>query len=458
MKIFRYRQLLAVLVPFLVSFSFAGEKRPDWVRERPVSQAYYIGIGVAQREEADRDYIQIAKDNALNDLASQIKIIIAGEVIRKVVEKSGLVEENFISHIRSSTKAELEGFELVDTWEDKNEYWVYYRLSKSVYERGKQLKLTKAISLSLDLFSNAKANEKANNIEKALLFYLQSLNPIEKYVNEPLETHFEGSRIFLMNEIYSSVQYLLSKIELRPIGSKRNAKIGQPLKNPLEVSAIYISENGSEIGISNLPLKFSFIRGSGELVNRVRTDRFGKGRCQVSKITATDKIQLVKVELDVFSCVNLDSASVILQSIISSLLIPKTRFALNVSGLSVFVEAEEIHYGQKLSVQHIEPALKNYLSEKGFVFFDDISKSDLIIKVKAESKKGSEIYEMYSAFVDLTISILDITSGDEIYKNSLHDIKGIDLDYNKAGLKAFENAAKKVNENIAPDLIQRIQK
>ena len=60
----------------------------------------------------EKDYIQMAKDAALNNLASQITVNISGEKIRAVIEKSGMVEDEFKRHIRTSTKAELEGFEL----------------------------------------------------------------------------------------------------------------------------------------------------------------------------------------------------------------------------------------------------------------------------------------------------------------------------------------------------------
>jgi len=436
----------------------AGDKKPDWVKIRPINAAYYIGIGVAPKSATNRDYTQIAKDNALNDLASQITVNISSEVIRQMVEKSGMVDEDFKSHIRSTTKAELEDYELVSTWEDKLEYWVYYRLSKALYQEQKQAKINKAISLSLDMFGNARSYEKSDDIEKAILFYLQSINPIEKYANEPLETEFEGSRIFLMNEIYASTQQLLGKIELKALNANRTAKIGQALAQPLEVSAIFLEADNRETAIANLPLKFSFVRGSGDFIDKVRTDRLGIARSQVSKITATDKIQMIKADLDIYSFVNQDSTSFLLRGILNSLAVPTTKFVLNVSGLSAYIEAEELHFGERLRIQHIEPALKRSLSAKGFIFLDTPTNADLVFKIDAESRQGAEIYGMCSAFVNMNISVQDMVTGDEIYKGSLHDIKGVDLDYNKAGLKAFENAAKKVSDSLVPDIIRRIQR
>jgi len=461
MKFYLSKLLVLSLLGFFSCSNAAvtriNQEKPKWVKQRPNSKTHYIGIAVEQKDENNRDYIKTAQQNALNDLASQILVNIKSETFSQVVEKSGIIEDEFKSFIKTSTKNDLEGYELVDTWENKKEYWIYYRLSKAVYEKLKREKINKAISLSLDMFSNGRSNEKFNNIEKALLFYFQALNPIEKYINEPLETNFEGSQIYLMNEIYSSLQNILSNIELKTIRNNLNAKIGQPIRQPLQVSAVYLS-SGSENKVGNLPLKFSFVRGSGDLIEKVRTDRNGIGKTNVSKITATDKLQIVKAETNINSFINQDSTSFIISSIASSLTIPSTTIILNVSGLSAFIDATENHFGQKLEIQHLEPALKKDLSERGFTFIDNPGNADVMFKISAESRRGAEVYGMCSSFVNINISVINLKTGDEIYKSSLHDIKGIDLNYSKAGLKAFENAAKEVQNILVPELLRTIQR
>jgi len=446
-----------IIAAFILLIVFASTlfavKKPDWIEKHPISSIYYIGIGVAQKEKDNRDYIQKAKDKALKEIASEITITISSEVISKIIEKSGVIEEDFKSQIRSTTEAALEGYELVDTWEDKKEYWVYYRLSKVLYEEQKREKINKAISLSLDLFSKARNNLKDRNIEKALLFYLQSLNPIADYIGEPLETNFQDTTIFLENEIYFSLQNILGNSELQPLTKELNAKIGQAVKKPIEVSAVYFDQNGNDIKISNFPITFSFLKGSGDLMKNIRTDKNGIGRCKISKISSQDKFQIVQAELDISSLLPQDSTSIIYRDIIKSLPIPNAKIILNVSGLSIFVDAQELNFGKQIDVPYIEPKVKEILSEKGFIFVDEIPDADFMLKINAQSREGSKVYNMYSAFVDVTVSVIDVCSSDEINKISLSNIKGIDLDNNKAGLKAFENAAQKVSKEILPILL-----
>ena len=53
-----------------------GPQRPAWVSSRPVSSAYYVGVGMAPRSRPDHQ--ETAKKNALNDLASEISVNVEG--------------------------------------------------------------------------------------------------------------------------------------------------------------------------------------------------------------------------------------------------------------------------------------------------------------------------------------------------------------------------------------------
>ena len=435
----------------------AKNSPPEWVQKHPTGRLYYVGIAMVQKR-GDVDYIQMAKDAALNNLAAQITVDITGTIDQTIIESSGMVEDEFKRHISTSTKAELEGFELVDTWEDHSNYWVYYRLNKTLYTEMKLEKQNRAINLSLDLFTKARTSENQHNIEKALQFYFQSLIPLENHIGEPLEAIYDGSKIYMFNEIYSSIQSLLSRIELKPVNAKVSAKIGQPLAGPLEISATYKGPGGDS-GISNLPLAFSFIRGSGDLVGKVMTDNYGKGKCRISKIKAVDQIQMVEAVLDINSIISLNDASPIVQGIVNGFPLPRTHFELNVSGITAHISSTETHFAGTLDVLSIEPELKKGLSENGFSFVKNKQDADYTITIKALSRQGSEIMGgMYSSFVDVSIFVYDNLSGSELYKRSLHNIKGIDLNFDKAGRKAFANAGERVRNEIVYDLLATIQR
>jgi len=52
------------------------------------------------------------------------------------------------------------------------------------------------------------------------------------------------------------------------------------------------------------------------------------------------------------------------------------------------------------------------------------------------------MFGMHTSFVDLSFSAIDMLSEEEIYKNSINNISGQGLSFEKAGLKAFQNNCK----------------
>jgi len=438
---------------FLTLINLSAKKTPDWVKSRPIDNNYYIGIGVVTKVKNSNDHIQLAKDNALKNLASEITINVSGEVLSNVIEKSGILEEDIKSTIRTTTQADLEGFEIIDTYEDKENYWIYYRLSKNIYEKQKKDKVDKALNLAIDMFKEARSNENMQNIEKALLYYLQALKPLEKHIGETLKATINGKDVFLANEIYFAIQNLLSNIELKPKHSKIDAKLNKPLKKPLEIFSSYNADETYRV--ANLPLKFYFIKGSGDMIEEVRTNSSGYAKCEITKIKSSEKMQIVKSKLDISNFINQDSTSIIYQNMLKSFPIPETKFILNVKGLEFCIESIETNLGEKTEIGYIEPKLKEILSNGGYSFIEDITLADILIVLNANTNKGSESYGLFSAYADVSISVTDMDLGSEIYKKSFNRIKGIDADFKKAGLKALQNSSKKF-EKIIPEIIQKL--
>ncbi len=426
-----------------------------WIEQRPESSEYYIGIGYASKTEHPTDFQKAARDNALSDIASQIKVRINSDFLQKVVEQGGVVSDDIKSFVHSSTKADLEGYEQVDSYETPTEYWVYYRLSKAKYKALKEAHLNKARALSLDFFRKGRQAEKKGDVAKALLFYFQSIPPIEKYVNESLEAEIDGQHIYLFNEIYASLQRLLGALKLEALDPEVQGKLGRPLAKPLRVRVTFARQSSSR-AVRNMPVVFSFTRGDGDLITRAFSNAQGVAVTRILRLTSADPLQIVQATIDLKKMVNEENPSIVLKGIMSSLVAPSTRFLIHVAGLTAFVQTDERCLGKPVSVKQLEPALKNALGNHGFTFSPTAAKADYLIKVKASARQGAEMYGLHSAFVNLTFSVIDLKTGQEIYKSALDNVKGIDLTYERAGLKALGNAARKIDEKLIPGFLQKI--
>ena len=70
--------------------------RPSWVSSKPINSGMYSGIGMAYKS-AGADYIAMAKNNALNDLASEISVNISSSSLFYQIEQ----DDNLLLEIRS---------------------------------------------------------------------------------------------------------------------------------------------------------------------------------------------------------------------------------------------------------------------------------------------------------------------------------------------------------------------
>jgi len=449
-----FRQLFIIGWSFFFTVQiFAAQ--PGWVEKRPVDPNYYIGIGVVQKD-IHHDYIQRGKNAALSDLSSEITVNVSSELLDIAIEQSGMTEEQIRQEIRTTTRNELDGYELVDTYETRKEYWVYYRLSRALWAMKKQERLDKAITLSRDLYQSGLTRAESGDITGAIRMYLQAFEPIQKYIAEPLKTSVNGQNVYLKNEIYSQLQRTLSAIQLAPVKADIDGKYSMALDSPLQVKSEFRIGRKDPINVANLPLEFLFLRGAGELVSDVVTDEEGIGTSQVSKITSPEQVQIVRVKMRLDDLVPGDTSLTLVRNIVRSLAAPETRIVLNVSGLVARIESSESNFGKPLEVAYIEPLVKNVLSDRGFSFSEENSSADFLIDIEANSRKGSIVYGQHVAYVDMNISVLDMRSGEEIYKQSFTEVKGIHLDYERAGLKAFENAGERFKEDFSETFFTKV--
>ncbi len=450
------KKIFITLTIFCSLTIFSETKKPAWVEKRPISRLHYIGIGVAQKNGNPSEYIQQAKENALLDIASQITITISGEQLNRISEQLGKYEVEFQSNICSSTKAELEAVELVDTWQNDNEYWVYYRIEIEEYEQRKNAKLQNALKLAVDFYSKAKLSEQEEKEREALQLYLQALSTIEKYIGEPLQTTYSGKEIYFTNELFLSLQTLLNRIELTSSQTKFDGQVGKPISQPLQTKVMVTKLDGNKKELGNFPVQFSFVRGEGTMSEHVFSDVQGIAKTSVLKIHSTEKMQIVKANVDVSSSLGKENISPLLQTLLKSFTTPSVQYVLNVLGLPVFVNTKEMLFEQNVS--RIEPIIKNQLSSEGFSFIEDASKANFTITIDAKSRKGSTMSGLYVAYLDANFSVIDMNNGEEIYKTALNNVKGISDNYEKAGIKAFDEASQKIQKEILPQLLEKIKK
>jgi len=442
-------------IGFCTTSLFAGE--PDWIKKRPSSSIYYYGIGSAQKGSG-KGYQDAAKAAALRDLSSEITVSISGEVIRTASERSGVFDEQVFSVAKTVTQADLEGFEFVDSFDGGNDYFIWYRLSREVYASKRADKIHQAVHMSSELVMHGDSALNSKNPAEALKSYIASFVPVERYITDPLPDPMKPSGPDLFTRIRNSIFLMINSISIKPIEPRITALFGRETKLPAEVRTEYRTASSKLIPLQHIPVRYSFTKGSGVVSPTILTDEEGKASTTSLKITGEDKVQVIHVELDLLSIASSDSSSPIVKNFLTSFTPQAADIVIDVKPLVCFVSSREQNFDNDLQRNVLETEFKNALGKNGGVMFgNNPVETDYRIVIMANTRKGSEMYGQFVAFLDGTVTVIESSSNKEIFSKNLSEIKGIGLDFEKAGLKAYDNAMKEISANIVQEILKAFQ-
>lgn len=409
--------------------------KPVWLKDQPYREGYYTGIGHSTKDDA-HNYIQAAKKSALDDLASQIKVNIASTSILSFFETDKSIREEYEQIIRTTTADELEEFELVDAWEDGENYWVYYQLSIARYRQIKEEQKRNATLLAKDYYSKGWEAEQAGQRLQAVGFYFQAFRSLEKYLGEAIRVTVGDREILLVNEIYASIQRLLDRIRIQadPSEMEINRRLAQ---SEIDVMARAVYDDGSPAAA--LPLTASFEKGAGDIFPQYKTTDGGEARILISRIHSIEMEQRVRVKVDI-NALSGSSNSPVYALIAKTLNVPGASVLLKVQRPVVFLTSEEKSFGYARANEQLSNRLKNLLATNGFEFTSNKQAADLWFDIHADSEKGSVSGSIYITYLTGVIRVMAMRENREIYATTLDRVKGYGLDYDKSSIDAYNKA------------------
>ena len=426
--------------------------RPEWLSAKPMQDRYYIGIGHSVKDGTN-NYINSAKSSALEDIISEIRVTVSSTSVLSQIDANKEFQEKYEQIIKTTATDELQEFEQVDAWQDDQNYWVYYRLSKQRYKEIKDEQKRNAVALALDFFTKAKQSERAGDDVLALGFYYKGFGAIEKYLAEPIRIEYEGKEILLTNEIYASIQQLLDKIQLvaNPSEIMLNRRVTSGTETVM-VSAIY---KDSKKPISGLPLKAYFEKGAGDVFPEYKTDQTGQSKILLTKISSKDIEQTVGVKVNMLNFAD-ENASPIYALVAERMVVPKVNILLKVQRPIVYITSDEKTLGVNKSSDQITNRVKNYLTSSGFEFTDNKNKAELWMDINANSEKGAVSGSIYITYVTAVIKVVTLESNKEIYATTLDRIKGYSLDYERSSQEAYNKSLEVLEKEKLPELLNAI--
>jgi len=451
------KRILALLLLFSacspkVQVNDAEARKPGWLKSETAMPGYYVGVGHSLKD-GSLNYIQAARKSAMDDLISQIKVNVSSTSVLSVMEVDKKLREEYEQIIKTTANEEVEEFEMVDSYEDGGNYWVYYRLSISKYRQIKEEKKRNATTLATDYFRKGRESEKAGEDLQAIGFYFQAFRAMEKYLGEAIKITIDDREVLLVNEIYASIQLLLDKFQIslnHPV-----LEVNRRL-NPKEIDLVARATHKGGVAFANLPIAASFEKGEGDVFLTYRTNENGTAKILMSKIGSRDLEQtiVVKADIDALSATSA-SQSPVYALIAKTFNVPAARVILKVQRPVVYLTSEERSFGLTRNNAQIANRLKNVLTTNGFEFTTDKSNADLVFEVSADSEKGSVSGSIYITYLTSVIKVM-AREGKIIYATTLDRVKGYGLDYDKSSVDAYNKAVEALEKERMKELMSSV--
>ena len=429
-------------------------ERPAWVRSRPVSSAFYIGIGLASKSRPDHQ--ETAKKNAFNDLASEISVLVEGNSLLSTLDRRDRFSESYTSNIRTRTSEQLEGFELVDTWENATEYWIYYRLSRAEHARLKAQRKARAIAQATDLHMRAQESMGTGDMRSAFDQNLRALIAMQDYWGENDQVELGGRQVALANEIFNDLQRMTSGVRLAILPERCELAFTNRFRREMLVTATF-QGNGNKRSLVQLPLVLTYPGISGRVTEMRNTDAEGRLRTTVQRVDpeAANKEVLVRLDMDGLVSSELDPAMT--RAVVASLTVPQERAPIDLTMPRIFMRSQEANMGSVVGDAGIALAVREELSRRGFRFVDREADGDLLLQLNATTREGGEANGFYTAFLDVSYSFRDRRTQEVLHEGGRQGVKGVQLDYRRAGVDAYRRATQEVRNDLVPAMMNILQ-
>lgn len=430
------------------------DTRPEWVRSRPVSSAYYIGIGLGSKARGDAQ--DVARKNALDQLAQEISVRVEGNSLLFTADGRNRFDETFTSTIRTTSTEQLEGYEAVDTWESPTEVWMYYRLSKSEHARLKAERKAKAIATALDLHQRSRTSIAAGNLREAVDQDLRALIAMKAYWGENDLAELDGKQMPLANEVFAHLQGLTSGIRLALLPERIDLDYAGHFRREVMITASY-SANGRAKDLPQLPLRITYAGLDGAVAEQKNTDAEGRLRTSVQRAAVAMSGNELVVSPDMDALVSKDLEPDVVKALVGSLSVPQARAPISVRMPRVHMRANEANLGAPVGDAGLGAVLREELTRHGFRMVDRETESDLLLQLTCSTRSGGEANGFHTAFLDASWSFRDRKTGEAVKEGVKQNVKGIQLNAEKAGLDAYKKAAQDVRNEIVPSIMNAMQ-
>jgi len=434
-----------------------AEEKPVWTMERPINPNYYIGIAGVSKIEYPYNANEVARENALNNLAREIRVQVNSSSLLSTLQVNKWVEESFASSIESTVAENLEGFNLIDEFENKDEVFVYYRLSKSEYARILENRKQATLGVAYGHYLDASRKHSEGEISVAVERYLIGLDYMSGYLGELNPFTGEDGAVFeLDRELFNGLSDCISQLKIS--SADELSAIAISLENGYtDEYSVKVTSNGKAAG--GISLNYKYNRGTIPARGSTVTSGNGKALIVMNGFDPGMTRSELIIEVNLASLKSILSSTSPLAPLINGLKSTPLRIPITLESPKVRVVGDELMFGIKKDKNIFIAALRAAMSEQGVEIVEEsYSGLDaLTLRVYADTKAGGVGYGIYTAYFNATLELLD-TDQKLVMARDFETIKGNQQNLSKAGDDAYRKAINKISGRFIEAFIKALYK
>jgi hypothetical protein len=426
---------------------------PNWVSSRPNSGFKFVGIGFADKKPGT-NYQMEAKKNALYDLASEIKVNISSNSVLYTVQNNNKFNENYNSLIKLSNTDNIEGYELIDSYENDKQYWVYYSLDKQAYADQKAKKKQQSVVKASHLIDLAYQDEKKANFSSSLKKRIQAFSVLSPYLNEEITFDSELTHGYQnIFDLTSAIQQQLQSISLAENTKQNDIKPYQAAYSPLTYRLFL----NNKVALQNFPFTVNSDDERVRLYEKTSTNGSGDLQLIITEAGVTNQRVAFSLSPDIESLLANDSVSQTSIRLLKQFVQTNTlKIQVQVSNISILVHVTEKNLGKPISQGLIAAMIQQKFTGNEFNLVDKPENADFVIEATADTQEdaGSETlqkaYNLKLASLQVNVVLKNNLKNGETFSWLVKDVYGYANTLEKAGLNAYDS--EKMLSNMAEAL------
>lgn len=416
-------------------------EQPTWASKTPSSQSYYYGIGIVNKNVAD--YRNAATKVALDNLVNEISVNVSSTSLFTTQETTESFNQEFSQNIHLSSKETIEGYEMVDSWENENTYFVFYQLSKAKHKQLKAKRIKLALERSKKMFLAAVSLKETGNYKQALVNEIQAFEVLNPFLDQDLNTEIDGKQVNLAVHIVHTIKKLENDVKITPSFTEKKLKVGQSI-SAKELFATISDQQGKML--SNMPVLFKY-KAVSTKKKTVISNEDGIAYYQLNKVKSNKSHQVITIAIDFESIIKDATQNRLIRKIINYQQTGKVQINLHVKSPSVFIKGAELFNKEPSETSTLAFTIQRALIDNKFNISPDAAGADLILEYNLNSRTVRENENMVMVSSAGTVTVTE--KNNIIFSHNIPDQKGTHL----TPLEALDKANKKIQKQIQKKII-----